>query len=594
MPLPGQEAKAPRRNDERTIIHFFIHSVRLIRVVLHPKDYDCFYAAVFENENPALKSVPLKQIIVTCNYVARQRGLRKLQLVTEAKRIVPEVVIVLGEELGRFRDVSKTLYHFLKSFSWCGRAERLGFDEVFLDVSDIVNFNQALLNPEELQHSFFRLNRDDSTVGFAYDATIQAGHSFPAPTEALLDNSETSVLQRLTLGSHLAQHLRTRMEDETGYTATAGISTNKLLAKLVGSLNKPRGQTTLLPPYIMPPIFQENLPSNVIRFIDRYEISKIPGVGLKSSQRIRSYVTSLYPSFSSDLPGKASDEAILVRDVRNFPGMGPEVLERVLGGPGAERGIGGKVWGLLHGVDNSIVKNARQIPHQISMENTYLCLKTMPEVHHQLSLLAMRLIKRMHIDLLENCEDSHTGILKKWIALPKTVRLSTRARPTKNSGTTQAKSYSRVSRSCPCPNFIFELDVDIGLAVERLVEKTLIPLFKKLHPKNSEWNLCLVNLCVTNMKQIAEKDCQDISRILNLSKDMADEEPNINSHLPLNSIFGEQNSVPSPFSLSLQQGDQQTDEEGEDQFRSQAKCDACDVMVPLFAIEAHRRFHSHG
>lgn len=520
--------------------------------------------------------------------------MRKLQLVTEAKKIVPEVVIVLGEELGRFRDVSKTLYHFLKSFSWCGRAERLGFDEVFLDVSDIVNFNQALLDPKDLQHSFFRLNRDDSTVGFACDATVQAGHSFPASTEALLDKSETSVLQRLTLGSYLAEHLRTRMEDETGYTATAGISTNKLLAKLVGSLNKPRGQTTLLPPYIMPPRFQENPPSNVIRFIDRYEISKIPGVGHKSSQRIRSYVTSLYPSFGSDLPDKASDEAVLVRDVRNFPGMGPEVLERVLGGPGAERGIGGKIWGLLHGVDNSIVKNARQIPHQISMENTYLCLKTMSEVHHQLSKLAMRLIKRMHIDLLEDCEGSYTGSSKKWIAQPKTVRLSSRARPTKNSVTTQARSYSRVSRSCPCPNFIFELDVDINLVVERLVEKTLIPLFKKLHPKNLEWNLCLVNLCVTNMKQIAEKDCQDISRMISLSKDMTNEESNILNNLPLNSISGEKNSVSSLNSLSLQLSDQQTDEESEDQFRYQAKCDTCDVTVPLFAMKAHRRFHSHG
>ena len=41
------------------------------------KDYDCFYAAVFENEQPALKSLPLavqqKQIIVTCNYEARKR-----------------------------------------------------------------------------------------------------------------------------------------------------------------------------------------------------------------------------------------------------------------------------------------------------------------------------------------------------------------------------------------------------------------------------------------------------------------------------------------------------------------------------------------
>lgn len=136
--------------------------------------------------------------------------------------------------------------------------------------------------------------------------------------------------------------------------------------------------------------------------------------------------------------------------------------------------------------------------------------------------------------------------------------------------------------------------MDINLVVERLVEKTLIPLFKKLHPKNLEWNLCLVNLCVTNMKQIAEKDCQDISRMISLSKDMTNEESNILNNLPLNSISGEKNSVSSLNSLSLQLSDQQTDEESEDQFRYQAKCDTCDVTVPLFAMKAHRRFHSHG
>jgi DNA polymerase iota len=115
-----QKKSAPSAQSERIIIHF---------------DYDCFYASVVENENPALKSVPLaiqqKQIVVTCNYEARKRGLRKLQLITEAKRICPEAVIILGEDLTRFRNVSKELYNFLKDTVWSQRAERLGFDEVW-------------------------------------------------------------------------------------------------------------------------------------------------------------------------------------------------------------------------------------------------------------------------------------------------------------------------------------------------------------------------------------------------------------------------------------------------------------------------------
>lgn len=114
------KARPLRRDDNRVIIHF---------------DYDCFYASVVENENPALKSVPLaiqqKQIVVTCNYEARRKGLHKLQLITDAKRICPDVVIVLGEDLTRFRNASKDLYNFLAQAIWSNRAEKLGFDEVW-------------------------------------------------------------------------------------------------------------------------------------------------------------------------------------------------------------------------------------------------------------------------------------------------------------------------------------------------------------------------------------------------------------------------------------------------------------------------------
>ncbi len=111
--------KVPPRKEGRIIIHF---------------DHDCFYAAVFEAKNPALKSLPFavqqKHIIATCNYEARRRGLYKLMLVRDARRMCPDVIIELGEDLTRFRDASKELYNYIKSFSWDGRLEKLGFDEV--------------------------------------------------------------------------------------------------------------------------------------------------------------------------------------------------------------------------------------------------------------------------------------------------------------------------------------------------------------------------------------------------------------------------------------------------------------------------------
>lgn len=91
---------------------------------------------MFENKNPALKSLPLgvkqKNCLATCNYVARSRGLRKLMTVTEAKRVCTDLVLVDGEDLTPFRDMSKVIFNFLKSHSWNHKAERLGFDEVFM------------------------------------------------------------------------------------------------------------------------------------------------------------------------------------------------------------------------------------------------------------------------------------------------------------------------------------------------------------------------------------------------------------------------------------------------------------------------------
>jgi len=51
-------------------------------------------------------------------------------LITEAKKLCPEVIIVLGEDISRFRDASKELYKYLEQFSWSNKIERLGFDEV--------------------------------------------------------------------------------------------------------------------------------------------------------------------------------------------------------------------------------------------------------------------------------------------------------------------------------------------------------------------------------------------------------------------------------------------------------------------------------
>jgi DNA polymerase iota len=55
-----------------------------------------------------------------------------------------------------------------------------------MDVSDLVEYNTSTLNPNNLRSSFFCLSKTDPTLGFDFDATRLAGHSFPdASTDTL-------------------------------------------------------------------------------------------------------------------------------------------------------------------------------------------------------------------------------------------------------------------------------------------------------------------------------------------------------------------------------------------------------------------------
>lgn len=489
-----------------------------------------------------------------------------------------------------------------------------------MDVSDIVDFNQALLNHNDLTNSYFQLQRNDPTVGFAFDANAIAGHGYPGPSEdssgVIFYDADDPIMTRLILGSHLAQHMRWKMEEEQGYTSTVGISTNKLVAKLVGNLNKPKGQTTLLPPYTSAD--RSDTESNVTNFIDGHDIGKIPGVGFKMSQKIRDHVLSRPADFDAGLIYGGTKESVSVRDVRLFPGMGPERLEKLLGGAGAERGIGGKAWGLINGVDDSEVQQAKNVPTQISIEDSYIRLDTLPEVLKELRTLAISLLKRMHTDLLEDDEDSESST-KRWIAHPKTIRLSTRPRPPLNADGTRTRTFNRISRSGPLPSSIFNLKDDPEAVSEKLVQETLVPMFRKLHPYPAGWNLSLVNIGVTNMVEAASEDGKgggrDISRMFKRQEKVLKEwkvedkdvppdlEPlKMQTELPdidradssaeeaLEAVMaGSEDAIYPPTQNTIEENGVWEDDEDEDDDREQ--CRDCGAVMPAFAMAAHERFH---
>lgn len=70
----------------------------------------------------------------------------------------------------------------------------------------------------------------------------------------------------------IAREIRARIREETGLTASAGIASNKMLAKIASDWRKPNGQFAILP-------------DQVAEFMKGLPVRKIWGIGPKSAER---------------------------------------------------------------------------------------------------------------------------------------------------------------------------------------------------------------------------------------------------------------------------------------------------------------------
>lgn len=222
----------------------------------------------------------------------------------------------------------------------------------------------------------------------------------------------------------------------------------------------------------------------------------------------------------------------------------------------------------------------------------------------------------------ELASDAKATASRRWIARPKTLRLSTRPRPPLNPDGTRSRNFTRISKSSSMPSFVLSLVQDITVLAEKFVEEALLPLFRKLHPERSGWNLSLVNLCATNMSMTASEgkagDGRDIGRMLTRQKDVlkdwkiadvdvppSDDEPDdrhmmqddsrqvesgISSRYPPDRVgLGSEDALASTQGSSF--GDEAWDSEGEENQLGD-KCEKCGATMPFFAMVAHERFHS--
>ena len=187
-------------------------------------DMDCFYAAVEMRDNPKWRNVPIavggngpRSVLCTCNYKAREFGVRSAMPNARAKALCPELIIVNGR-MSVYQEVSQQIRAIFLRYT--DLIEPLSLDEAYLDVTD-------------------------SPLFFG-SATL------------------------------IAEQIRRDIYNELNLTASAGIAPNKFLAKIASDENKPNGQCVVAP-------------EDINKFVENLSLKKIPGIGPKTSEKLKAY-----------------------------------------------------------------------------------------------------------------------------------------------------------------------------------------------------------------------------------------------------------------------------------------------------------------
>ena len=248
------------------------------RKIIHV-DMDSFYASVEIRDKPHLKKKPVavagssqtRGVITTCNYVARNFGIKSAMPSVVAKRLCPELIF-LPVNMDKYRRVSEEIHGIFKCYTKI--IEPISLDEAYLDVTE----------------------------------------------SDYCDNDPVI----------MAYQIRKKIFEDLGITASAGIATNKFLAKLASEWNKPNGQFT---------IFEED----VQNFILELPVRKINGVGEKTEKKL------------SDIK------------VQNFSDLQKVKIEKLIKIFGKH---GESLYNLCRGKDSRPVENNR-ISKSLSVEDTY-------------------------------------------------------------------------------------------------------------------------------------------------------------------------------------------------------------------------------
>uniref|UniRef100_A0A8C7LWB8 DNA polymerase eta n=1 Tax=Oncorhynchus mykiss TaxID=8022 RepID=A0A8C7LWB8_ONCMY len=337
-------------------------------------DMDCFYVQVEQRLNPALKNTPCVVAqyktwkgggIIAVSYEARAHGVTRNMWADDAKKLCPDLQVARVREshgkadLTHYREASVQVFEVMSRFAVL---ERASIDEAYMDLTAAIQ--QRLKSMTDLQVDP-QLLKTSHVQGYPLAPLDQEEARRSSGLQQWLSSvsggSGCAELQ-LALGAVIVEEMRAAVEQHTGYRCSAGISHNKVLAKLACGLNKPNRQT-LLPLGSVPELFN-SLP-----------IGKIRNLGGKL--------------------GASITETLEVENMGELTRFSQAQLGQHFGDK-----TGQWLYDLCRGIDFDAVK-PRQLPKSIGCSKTFpgkTALTTRERVQHWLYQLALELEERLTKD----------------------------------------------------------------------------------------------------------------------------------------------------------------------------------------------------
>jgi DNA polymerase IV (DinB-like DNA polymerase) len=143
------------------------------RVIIHV-DMDHFFSAVEEREHPGYKGKPVivgadpkegkgRGVVSTCNYEAREFGVRSGMPISRAWKLCPDAVYV-QPDFNLYGKVSSRIMTILRRYA--ERFEQWGFDEAFLEISSTArDFEEAKKIAETIKQEIYDRESLTCSVG---------------------------------------------------------------------------------------------------------------------------------------------------------------------------------------------------------------------------------------------------------------------------------------------------------------------------------------------------------------------------------------------------------------------------------------------